>query len=191
MILQLFCQEEFLRRLAYSIYANSFILKGGLFLFTYTNFQSRPTMDIDFLMKNIPNEKDNVIKVINDIVNTGTKNNYIQLQIKSVENITQQKEYHGLRIKMIGKILNTKTPFDIDIGIGDIIVPKPELRKIAVQIDEFEAPEILTYTLESTVAEKWDAIISRMETTSRMKDYYDIYYLACNFNIVTIIYSMI
>lgn len=182
LILQLFCQEEFLRRLAYSTYTDSFILKGGLFLFMFTNFQSRPTMDIDFLMKNISNEKENIINIINEIVNTEVKNNYIHLQIKSVENITEQKEYHGLRIKMIGIISNTKTPFDIDIGIGDVIVPKPELRKIAVQIDEFEAPEILTYTLESTIAEKWDAIISRMETTSRMKDYYDIYYLACNFN---------
>ena len=63
----------------------------------------------------------------------------------------------------------------------DVIIPNPELRRIQVQIDGFESPEIFTYSLESTIAEKWDAMISRMETTSRLKDYYDIYYLACNF----------
>ena len=36
----------------------------------------------------------------------------------------------------------------------------------------------MTYSLESTIAEKFDAIISRMELSSRMKDYYDIFYLA-------------
>ncbi|AWW28130.1 MULTISPECIES: nucleotidyl transferase AbiEii/AbiGii toxin family protein [unclassified Acetobacterium] len=81
---------------------------------------------------------------------------------------------------MVGVIANTKTPFDIDIG--DVIIPDAESRKIGVQISGFESPNIFTYSLESTVSEKWDAIISRMETTSRMKDYYDIYYLADHYD---------
>ena len=73
---------------------------------------------------------------------------------------------------------NVRVPFSIDIGIDDVIVPEPELRSIAVRLDGFESPRIYTYSLESTVAEKFDAITQRMETTSRMKDFYDIYYLA-------------
>ena len=38
--LQLFFQEEFLRRLAGSKYAENFVLKGGLFIYTLTNFES-------------------------------------------------------------------------------------------------------------------------------------------------------
>ena len=53
--LQLFFQEEFLRRLSKSPYANNFILKGGLFIYTLTHFQSRATVDIDFLLKRIDN----------------------------------------------------------------------------------------------------------------------------------------
>lgn len=49
-------------------------------------------------------------------------------------------------------------------------------------LSDFDKPEIITYTLESTIAEKFDAIITRLELTSRMKDYYDIYYLANTFN---------
>ena len=39
-----------------------------------------------------------------------------------------------------------------------------------------------TYSLETTIAEKIDAILSLMEFSSRMKDYYDIYYLANKFD---------
>ena len=49
--LQLFFQEEFLHRLALSRYAENFVLKGGLFIYTLTNFESRATVDVDFLMR--------------------------------------------------------------------------------------------------------------------------------------------
>ena len=79
---------------------------------------------------------------------------------------------------MIGHIGNTKTPFSIDIGVGDVVVPPPSRMSLPVLLDDFESPNVLTYSLESTVAEKFDAIITRMELTSRMKDFFDIYYLA-------------
>lgn len=67
-------------------------------------------------------------------------------------------------------------------GVGDVIVPKQEKRKIPTQLDDFTAPTINTYSLETTIAEKFDAILSLMEFSSRMKDYYDIYYLANKFD---------
>jgi predicted nucleotidyltransferase component of viral defense system len=81
-----------------------------------------------------------------------------------------------------GVIGRTKTPFSIDFGVGDIIVPSSVERTIPVLLPEFEKPNVLTYSLESTVAEKLDAIISLMEATGRMKDFYDIYYLATSFD---------
>lgn len=83
---------------------------------------------------------------------------------------------------MVASIKNTRTPFSIDFGVGDVIVPKQEKRKIPTQLDDFPAPIINTYSLETTLAEKMDAILSLMEFSSRMKDYYDIYYLANKFN---------
>ena len=84
---------------------------------------------------------------------------------------------------MTGKIKNTKTPFNVDFGIGDVIVPKAEKRLIPTQLDMFTPPEVITYSLESTVAEKFDAMLQRMELTSRMKDYYDRYFIARNFDV--------
>ena len=72
---------------------------------------------------------------------------------------------------MIARIKNTRTPFCVDFGIGDAIVPKQEKRKIPTQLVDFDPPTVNTYSLETTVAEKLDAILSLMEFSSRMKDY--------------------
>ena len=63
-------------------------------------------------------------------------------------------------------------------SVGDIIVPKQEKRRIPTQHPDFESPTVNTYSVETTVAEKLDAILSLMEFSSRMKDYYDLYYIA-------------
>ncbi|VDN47131.1 conserved protein of unknown function [Petrocella atlantisensis] len=181
LVLQLFCQEEFLRRLSVSEFKENLILKGGLFLFSYNGFEGRPTMDIDFLAKNISDSQVEMKDVIEKIMKQDGDNQYIDFMINAVENITEQKAYHGVRIKMVGIIGNTRTPFDIDIGIGDVIVPSINMIEIPTQLDGYRRPVLRSYSLESTIAEKLEAMFSRMETTSRMKDYYDIYYLAIHY----------
>ena len=82
--LQLFFQEEFLRRLAGSKYAENFVLKGGLFIYSLTDFDSRVTVDVDFLLKKIPNTPDHLTTVIEEIINTPTGNDFITFEIKDV-----------------------------------------------------------------------------------------------------------
>ncbi len=178
LILQLFCQEEFLRRLQYSQYNKNFILKGGLFLYSISGFESRPTRDMDFLIKNISNAQESLLLILKDIISIETSYSFVVFVIKGLEPIAELRKYSGIRAKVISRIKNTRTPFDIDIGVGDIIIPKTELHTMPTQLDSFEKPEIYVYSLESTISEKLDAIISRLELGSRMKDYYDIYYLA-------------
>ena len=141
--LQLFCQEEFLRRLEKSKYAENLVLKGGLFLYSLTDFDSRVTVDVDFLLRKISNTPEQLRGILEEIIAVHT---------------------------------------GIDFGVGDVIVPKQEKRKIPTQLDDFVAPTVNTYSIETTVAEKIDAILSLMEFSSRMKDYYDIYYLANKFD---------
>ena len=180
--LQLFCQEEFLRKLSMSKYADNLVLKGGLFIYTLTNFESRATIDVDFLMRQLPNNVEEIEKIVLDILSVDTGNDFIELTAKAFETISPQRKYTGVSFQIIGKIKNTRTPFNVDLGVGDIIVPKAEKRVIPVQLDEFTKPEISTYSLESTIAEKFDAILQRLEMTSRMKDFYDIYYLSNMFD---------
>ncbi len=181
-LLNLFCQEEFVRRLAMSNYKSNLILKGGFFLYSISEFTSRPTIDADYLLKNYPNDINTIEKLITEVLLVETKNDFIEIQIRNLEAISEFKEYSGVRVNLIGIIGRTRTPFSIDFGVGDIIVPSPVQRTLPVLLPGFEQPKIFTYSLESTIAEKVDAIISLMELTGRMKDFYDIYYIATTFD---------
>jgi predicted nucleotidyltransferase component of viral defense system len=181
--LQLFFQEEFLRRLSKSKYADKFILKGGLFIYTLTNFESRATVDVDFLMRSMTSDLERMDAVIAEIISMPTGNNdVVVLEAKQTQQISPLRKYPGVSTQIIGHIKNVRVPFDVDVGIGDVIIPKPFKRAIPPQLNGYEAPEVLTYSLESTVAEKFDAILQRFELTGRMKDFYDIYYLSQTFD---------
>lgn len=180
--LQLFCQEEFLRRLGKSKYADNLILKGGLFIYSVTDFDSRVTVDVDFLLRKIPNTPEQLKTILEEIIGVPTENAFITFEIKDIAPIAIQKKYAGIGASLVAYIKNTKTPFSIDFGVGDVIVPKQEKRKIPTQLADFTAPMVNTYSLETTIAEKLDAILSLMAFSSRMKDYYDIYYLANKFD---------
>ena len=180
--LQLFCQEEFLRRLEKSKYAENLVLKGGLFLYSLTDFDSRVTVDVDFLLWQVPNTPEQLKSLLEEIITVPTGNDFVTFEIKDVAPIAIAKKYAGIGASIVARIKNTRTPFSIDFGVGDVIVPKQEKRQIPTQLPDFESPMVNTYSVETTVAEKLDAILSLMEFSSRMKDYYDIYHIANKFD---------
>ena len=180
--LQLFFQEEFLRKLAGSRYADNFVLKGGLFIYTLTNFESRATVDVDFLMRGLNNDLAHMDAIIAEILAVPTGNDFVRFEASPMEQIAVQRKYHGVSTQIVGYIKNVRVPFNVDVGVGDVIIPRAERRSIHTQLEGYEQPEILTYSLESTIAEKFDAILQRFELTGRMKDFYDIYYLSRTFD---------
>jgi predicted nucleotidyltransferase component of viral defense system len=181
-LLNLFFQEEFIRRLSKSEVRENLILKGGFLLYSISDFTTRPTVDADYLLKNHSNELGSVEELVRSIIKQKSNNEFMRIEIKSVEPISEIKEYHGIRVNLVGLLGKTITPFSIDFGVGDTIVPAPLIRTLPVLLDGFEKPTILTYSLESTISEKLDAIIRFMESTGRMKDFFDIYYLATSFD---------
>lgn len=180
--LQLFFQEEFLRKLAASKYKDNLILKGGLFIYTLTNFESRATVDVDFLLRGISNDMQRMDEIIAEILAVPTGNDFITFKAIPMEPIAVHRKYHGVSTQITGYIKNVRVPFNVDVGVGDVIVPNAKPRTIRTQLPDFNAPEIMTYSLESTIAEKLDAILQRFELTGRMKDFYDIYYLSQAFD---------
>lgn len=179
-MITLFLHEEFSRRLSKSKYMDKFILKGGFLLYTLGAGDTRVTMDSDYLIKYISNDQENIKKTIQEIIEIGNK--AIIFEFEGMERITEQNDYHGLRIKLIGSIGRSKTPFFIDLGVGDVITPEENIIKLETIIEGFDEPEIRAYPMETIIAEKLDAILYMMEASSRMKDYYDIYYLAISKN---------
>jgi len=180
--MQLFCQEELLRRISKSKYKEHFVLKGGLLIYMISGFEGRATVDMDFLLRHIDNTIEKIQEVVKEIIEVSTDNDFIRYEIISCEKISANKKYNGISVQLIARIENTRTSLYMDFGIGDVIIPDSEMRLIKTQLDEFEEVEIATYSLESTIAEKVDAILQRFELTSRMKDFYDIYYIASTFD---------
>ena len=183
LLLNLFCQEEFLRRIQKSRHSDNLVLKGGFLLYSISGYAGRPTIDADYLLQNQSNELDEVEKMISEIIQISGGTAFLRFEIMNLEPIAEHRKYSGVRANLLGCINKTRTPFSVDFGVGDVVVPLPSKRVLPVLLSGFEQPEVLTYSLESVIAEKFDAIISRMELTSRMKDFFDIYYLAitCNF----------
>lgn len=145
--LQLFCQEEFLRRVEKSKYAENLVLKGGLFLYSITNFDSRVTVDVDFLLRSMPNTPEQLEAILNEIIAEDTGNDFITFEIRSVTPIAVAKKYAGIGASIIARIKNTKTPFGIDFGVGDVIVPYQEKRKLPTQLPNFNSPTgVRTYS---------------------------------------------
>lgn len=130
----------------------------------------------------MPNSPEKIRIILEEIIAVNTGNDYISFEIQSVEPIALAKKYAGIGASLIGLIKNTRTTFGIDFGVGDIVVPSYEKRPIPTQLNGFKSPIVNTYLLETTISEKIDAILDLMEFSSRMKDYYDIYYLSSRFD---------
>ena len=180
-MITLFLHEEFSRRLSKSKYMDKFILKGGFLLFTLGAGDTRATIDSDYLIRYLSNEEESIKNTIQEIIEIDNSKSII-LEFVGMERITEQNDYHGLRIKLTGSIGRSKTSFFIDLGVGDVVTPESKIIKLETIIEGFEEPEIRVYPMETIVAEKLDAILYMMEASSRMKDYYDIYYLAISKN---------
>lgn len=133
-------------------------------------------------MRGLNNDLARMDEIIAEILAVDTGNDFVTFKAGKPEHIAVQRKYHGISTQITGYIKNVRVPFNVDIGVGDVIVPNAQRRNIQTQLEGYDKPEILTYSLESTIAEKFDAILQRFELTGRMKDFYDIYYLSHAFD---------
>ncbi|BBO73878.1 hypothetical protein DSCW_12950 [Desulfosarcina widdelii] len=181
-LLQYFAIERFIYRIAKSSYANRFILKGALMFSAWSGALSRPTMDIDLLGK-IDNQLDTITAAIKEACLMEVEEDGICFDAETVNavRITEDAEYEGVRVRVHGNMGKTRISIQIDIGFGDVVVPSPERVSYPTLLD-FPAPELNGYTMESTIAEKFQAMVKLGVVNSRMKDFYDIWVLSRTFN---------
>lgn len=180
--LQHFAIERFIYRLSKSNYSENFILKGALMFSAWGGSGSRPTMDIDLLGK-IDNNIDVILVAMKTACEMDVEADGISFNSETVtaERIIEDAEYQGVRVRVQGNLGNARITLQIDIGFGDIIVPGPNKIVYPVLL-EFPAPELNGYTMESTIAEKFHAMVRLGILNSRMKDFYDIWMLSHAFD---------
>ena len=176
-ILLLYLQERFLYRLSKFRYKDRFILKGGVLFYGMHQERARPTRDIDLLVKNLPNAPDQFLPFIYEIFSIDAQDG-IQFLFDSVtiDRIVEKAQYEGLRIKFTATLDTAILRLQVDIGFSDKVFPHPIIFEYPVLIGK-ERIKLLAYSWESVIAEKFEAIVKLGELNSRMKDFYDIYFL--------------
>lgn len=173
-------QERFLYRLSKSQFAEHFILKGAWLFIAYEISRNRPTKDIDLLGVQIEQDAMEIKRIFEEIAKSENSDGVIYSAEKiNVESIKEDADYEGIRVHIPCKLGSIKSTIQIDIGYGDKVVFEPGKIEFPVLLD-FEAPLLRVYSLSSAIAEKFQAIVSLGLASSRMKDYYDIVFLAAN-----------
>lgn len=177
MLVTRYFQERLLYRLSISQYHDHFFLKGGALLYAHERFMARPTLDIDFMRHHIDNDKDNVKKVFAEICAIPYQQDGVTFYTETLrtEDIAVEKKYPGVRLTLGASIDTIRQDVSMDIGFGDVITPCPSELDYPNLIDGFPATNILAYSLETVIAEKFQTVIVRAEANSRMKDFYDLY----------------
>ena len=188
-LLQYYAMERFLYRLSKSSHIESFILKGALMLRVWNISKFRPTKDIDFLGFTSNDEKNLIIQIV-DIISIDTVDDGLLYDKDSIktEEIIEDADYKGLRVRFICFLGSAKINMQIDIGFGDHVFPDPKKMNFPTILN-FPAPILTCYSLETAIAEKFQIMIKRGILNSRMKDFYDIWTLSRQFNFDGILLS--
>jgi len=177
-VLLLYMQEGFLRRLSLSQFRDSFVLKGGILFYGRLGQKTRPTKDLDFTaikIKNDPDYLESAIKIICSI----SAEDGIEFDTNHIEisEIKEEADYPGWRIIITGTLDVMIQQLQIDFGFGDAVKPDSILFEYPVLLEE-NPIELRAYSWETVISEKFEAIVTRGEANSRMKDFYDIYFLS-------------
>lgn len=172
---QLFYFERILERISISNYRNQIILKGGLLLTSIIGDDERTTKDMDVTLKGIPLTKNDVEKVFNEILNIDIDDG-VSFQIISIKDIRLEDEYGGFRLNILSKLDNNKIYITVELTTGDVITPR-EMKYNYNSIFEDKKIPIISYTLETVLAEKFQTIVTRGLLNTRLKDFYDVYIL--------------
>jgi len=176
-ILTRYFQERLLYRISQTKYRSNFYLKGGALMYAYEKLAARPTLDIDFLGYNISNENATIVAAFKEICSVPCEEDGVVFDIYKItaQNITEFKDYHGIRLSIPVKMDTIAQVMTMDIGFGDVVTPSPIDLDYPVLLESLPAVNIMAYSLETVIAEKMHAIVDLADQSSRMKDYYDLY----------------
>ena len=180
-LIRKYMMERFLERVSSSKYNGSFILKGGMLVAAFVGVEARATMDIDTTIKGIPVTMVDMERAITEISNIDLDDN-VKFRIKKVSEIMDEVEYLGIRLSMDAVLDGAVIPLKIDISTGDVITPREIVYSYKLMFEDRTIP-IMTYPIETVLAEKLETVISRSITNTRMRDFYDIHILLKSQNI--------
>lgn len=175
-VLQVYMLERLLERIALSPYKDNFILKGGMLISAILGMSSRSTMDMDTTVKGFELTKENATKILEEICAIQLDDD-ITFKMNKIELIREDDDYNGYRATFEAKFKNSMPViFKIDITTGDAITYKEIEYDYNLMLEDRKIP-VWSYNLETILAEKFEAVIKRGITGTRIRDFYDVYML--------------
>lgn len=166
--------ERFLARLSASSYKTDLILKGGFLLSSIMGIETRTTMDMDMSLRNRRMDMESIRRTVENIISV-TSDDEVSFEINAVEEIKLDDKYPGYCVSIIGRLSNIRQPFSIDIATGDPITPDAIEYRYKSAFSSEPDITLISYNLETIIAEKLETIVSRNTDNSRSKDFYDLY----------------
>lgn len=175
-VLQNFLLEKLLEKISFSKYKNNFILKEGMLISSLIGINSRTTMDMDTTIKGVSLTIYNLDKIIKEIINIKTDEN-VKFELQKISSIRENDDYGGYRITLKSTYMDMlPTILKLDVTTGDKITYK-EISYNFPMLFEDRNINILSYNLETIIAEKFESIIKRNIFNTRIRDFYDVYVL--------------
>lgn len=179
MLIRNFIMERFLERVSISPYRNNFILKGGMLVASLVGIDTRATMDIDSMLKALPLNEEDAVRIVNEIIRIHVEDG-ISFEVVKAAEIMADFEYPGVRLVLEARLDRLKQRIKIDLSTDDVITPSAIRYSYRLMFED-RSIELMTYTPETLLAEKIQTILARGITTTRMRDYYDVYEIVvCN-----------
>lgn len=174
--------ERLLYRLSRSNYHDRFVLKGAMLFSVWSQTPHRATRDLDLLGQG-PNDVATLVKEFREICQTPVEDDGLTFLGESVTGgeIRDGEEYEGVRLSFEARLGVARIPIQVDIGFGDVVLPKPVPLDYPTLLD-FPAPHLLAYPRESVVAEKFQSMVELGIANSRMKDFFDLWFLSRQFD---------
>jgi len=181
-VLQYYAMERFLFRLSVSSHVEKFILKGALMMTAWGAPATRPTRDID-LLGYVPNQVESLVEIIREVCCQEVEPDALSFDPTTATGIVikADADYEGVRVTSRGSLQNMPIPMQIDIGFGDIVFPAPAITEYPVILNHAR-PKLRGYSRETTVAEKFEAMVKLGLLNSRMKDFFDVWLLSRQFD---------
>ena len=175
LVMQNYMMERLLERISLSPYRKNFILKGGFLIAAIVGLNSRTTMDLDTTIKGLDLTHESIFRIFKQICAIKVEDNITFSVLRTTE-IREGDDYPGLRVALAANYPPLAVPLSVDVTTGDKITPREVKRSLRLLFDD-RSISVMTYNLETVLAEKIETVLSRSIANTRPRDFYDIYIL--------------
>jgi hypothetical protein len=181
LVLTRYALERLLYRIGRSEWRSRFLLKGAMLYTLWFDAPYRSTRDLDLLgfgPSEIP-QLEETFRALCEVAVEDDGLTFLKESVRGSE-IRAESEYQGVRMQMTAILSGAVIPLQIDVAFGDVVLPGPEEVRYTTILD-LPAPEVLAYPRYTVVSEKFQAMVMLGIANSRLKDFYDIWELARQF----------